>query len=151
MWSSSALCPVCLADPEQCLCCSRTSSLRSLKPPYECTDQGFISVECCCVARCCRFFHFSCVATELFLRELRPFDRAAAWVGTFSTSAWQWPRSQSQALWWNCFPSLVWKNLPAQRRDLNPIQHLWVKLEFHWRARTYRPSSVPGFGEAKWG
>lgn len=40
MWSSSALCPVCLADPEQCLCRSRTSSLRFLKPLYECTDQG---------------------------------------------------------------------------------------------------------------
>lgn len=92
------------------LCCSRTGSLRFLKPPYECTDRGFISAECCSVARCYRFFHFSCVATELFLRELCPFDRAAAWVGTFSTSAWQWPRSQSQALRRNCFPSLVWKN-----------------------------------------
>ena len=37
---------------------------------------------------------------------------------------------------------------PAQSTDLNPIEHLWDKLEHRLRARPNRPTSVPDLTNA---
>ena len=37
---------------------------------------------------------------------------------------------------------------PAQSPDLNPVKHLWDKLERRLRARTYGPTSVPDLSNA---
>ena len=37
---------------------------------------------------------------------------------------------------------------PAQSPDLNPIEHLWDKLEWRLRARSSHPTSVPDLTNA---